>query len=375
MWVARWRETVLQPDDTLCKVLRSKVLGPISQVSKSEARNLLANCLRSTNQGQKRPLARITFEQFACEKWEPLALPTIKPATARYYRYQLYRYLLPTVGPLRLHELDREALQAFLVGKKAQGYSSSTLHGIRTTLSKILVQAVTWRYLEENPAKGLSIGERVPKKEPAFLSPQDASRLIESLPEPCHTIVIVALLTGLRIGEVVALRWGRVDFLRGVLQVRETYSEESGFGTPKTRSSVRDVPLSNPVRAALLAQKQRCVHSLAADLVFASRTNTPIGPKNLANRILRPTCKKLGLRPISWHVLRHTHATWLSESGATIRAVQDILGQSDVETTLRVYTHSVPESKRRAVSNVAALLFPSVPSRDEGQQRSEEPIN
>jgi integrase len=232
MWVARWRETVLQPDDTLCKVLRSKVLGPVNQVSKSEARNLLANCLRSTNQGQKRPLARITFEQFACEKWEPLALPTIKPATARYYRYQLYRYLLPTVGPLRLHELDREALQAFLVGKKAQGYSSSTLHGIRTTLSKILGQAVTWRYLEENPAKELSIGERVPKKEPAFLSPQDASRLIESLPEPCRAIVIVALLTGLRIGEVAALRWGRVDFLRGILQVRETYSEEVSFGTP-----------------------------------------------------------------------------------------------------------------------------------------------
>jgi Phage integrase family len=58
---------------------------------------------------------------------------------------------------------------------------------------------------------------------------------------------------------------------------------------------------------------------------------------------------------------RHTHATWLSESGATIRAAQDMLGQSDMETTLGVYTHSVPDSKRRAVANVAALLFPSVP--------------
>lgn len=375
MWVARWRETILRPDNTLSKVLRSKVLGPVSQISKSEARNLLTACLRSTNQGQRRPLATLTFKQFVQEKWEPLALPTIKPATARYYRFQVQRHLLPTFGALRLRELDREALQAFIVGKRQQGYSSSTLHGIRTTLSKVLTQAVTWRYLDENPTRGLSIGERAPKKEPTFLDPPDALRLIDALPEPCRTIVLVAALTGLRIGEIAALRWGRVDFFRGVIQVKETYSEDAGFGTPKTRSSIRDVPMSEPVQAALLAHRHHCIDPDAAALVFASSVGTPVGPKNLANRVLRPTCVKLGLRPISWHVLRHTHATWLSESGATIRAAQDILGQSDVETTLRVYTHSVPESKRRAVANVAALLFPSVPPQTGGQEVRQESIN
>jgi len=366
---------VLQSDNTLGKVLRSKVLGPVSQISKSEARNLLANCLRSINQGQKRPLTTITFEQFAREKWEPLALPTIKPATARYYRFQLHRNLLPTLGRLRLQELDRETLQAFLVGKRQQGYSSSTLHGIRTTLSKTLGQAVTWGYLDENPARGLSIGERVPKKDPTFLEPCNTLRLIGILSEPCRTIVVVAVLTGLRIGEIAALRWGRVDFLRSVIQVKETYSEDAGFGTPKTRSSTRDVPMSEPVREALLAHRRRCAKPEAAALVFTSNAGTPISPKNIANRVLRPACVKLGLRPISWHVLRHTHATWLSESGATIRAAQDILGQSDIETTLRVYTHAVPDSKRRAVANVAALLFPSVPSPEREQQKRQEPIN
>lgn len=361
MWVARWRETVLQPDNTLSKVLRSKVLGPVSQISKSEARSLLANCLRSRNQNQKRPLTTLTFEQFTREKWEPLALTTIKPSTARYYRFQLHRYLLPTFGPMRLRDLDNESLQAFLAGKKQRGYSSSTLHGLRTTLSKILQQAVEWKYLEENAARGLRIGERVPKKNPHFLQPHEAQHLIGSLPEPCKTVALVALLTGLRIGEVAALRWQRVDFLRGILQVRETYSEEDHFGTPKTRSSIRDVPLSEPVRAALLAHRGRYFNSGPNDLVFTSKANTPISPKNLANRILRPTCVRIGLRPIGWHVLRHTHATWLSESGATIRIAQDILGQSDLETTLRVYTHAVPDSKKHAVASVAALLFPSVP--------------
>ena len=372
MWVARWRETVLLADNTLSKVLRSKVLGPVSQISKSEARSLLANCLRARNQNQKRPLTTISFEQFVREKWEPLVLTTIKPSTARYYRFQLYRYLLPTFGPLRLRDLDRESLQAFVAGKKQQGYSSSTLHGLRTTLSKVLQQAVEWGYLEENTARGLRIGERIPKKAPVFLHPRQALLLIESLPEPCRTLTLVAVLTGLRIGEIAALRWDRVDFLRGTLLVKETYSEEDGFGTPKTRSSVREVPMSEPVRAALLALRARGLSTEPHGLVFTSRAGTPISPKNVAHRILRPTCVRLGLRSIGWHALRHTHATWLSESGATIRAAQDILGQSDLETTLRVYTHAVPDSKRRAMANVAALLFPSVPpragQRGEGQQ-------
>jgi hypothetical protein len=132
----------------------------------------------------------------------------------------------------------------------------------------------------------------------------------------------------------------------GVLQVKGTYSDETGFRTQKTGSSVREVPLSKPIRMALLA-----------------------------HRFLRPTCVRLGLRPIGWHVLRHTHATWLSESGATIRAAQDILGQFDMETTLRVYTHSVPDSKRRAIANVAALLFPSVPPQGQMQEVQRELVS
>src|SRR6266404_5370006 len=87
---------------------------------------------------------------------------------------------------MRLRDLDRETLQAFVIGKKQQDYSSSTLHGVRTTLSKLLQQAIEWNYLEENAARGLCIGERVPRKELVFLEPRDALKLIESLPEPCH---------------------------------------------------------------------------------------------------------------------------------------------------------------------------------------------
>jgi len=136
------------------------------------------------------------------------------------------------------------------------------------------------------------------KIHPAFLQPHEAQRLIESLPEPCRTVVLVALLTGLRIGEIAALRWERVDFLRGTLQVKETYSEEHGFGSPKTKSSTREVPISEPLRAALLAHRARCSDVAPSTPLFASSSGTPISPKNLAHRVLRPTCVRLGLCPI-----------------------------------------------------------------------------
>ena len=125
--------------------------------------------------------------------------------------------------------------------------------------------------------------------------------------------------------------------------------------------------------AAKVTAHCRELHVEAAPI--SMKANTLISPKNMAHRFLRPTRVRLGLRPIGWHVLRHTHATWLSESGATIRAAQDILGQSDVETTLRVYTHSVLDSKRRAVANVAALLFPSVPPQGQVEEMQRELVS
>src|SRR5260370_25009092 len=125
---------------------------------------------------------------------------------------------------------------------------------------------------------------------------------------------------------------------------------------------------------ALRAHRVRCLGTNGEDFVFASEANTPITSENVAHRILRPSCVRLGLRSIGWRVLRHTYATWLSESGAAIRATQDILGQSDLEARLRVYTHSVPDSKRRALANVPYLLFPSLPSRERRQEKQRESL-
>jgi hypothetical protein len=194
--------------------------------------------------------------------------------------------------------------------------------------------------------------------------------LLTSLPEPCRTIVVAAVLTGLRIGEVLALRWKNLDMLRGRVLVRETVSEGL-FGSPKIRSSRRDVPMSQPVCKALVAQRGRCRQAGPEDLVFATRKQTPLNPKNPLRRELHPACIRLKLLLITWHSFRHTHATLLGELCESLRTAQAILWHSDLKTTLNVYMHAIPESQRRAVNKVADVLFPNVPKFEEGTENGE----
>jgi len=222
---------------------------------------------------------------------------------------------------------------------------------------QVLQAAVDWNLLEQNPARGIHLGDRTPKKERLYLTPAEVLRLSSSLSEPCRTLVIVAVLTGMRIGEILALRWKNLDLLRGVIRIRESVSE-GRFGAPK--SSKRDVPISEPLRQALEGQRSQCRQTGPDDLVFATRNQTPLNPKNLLRRVLRPACLKLELPLISWHSFRHTHATLLGEVGESLRTASAILGHSNVGTTM-IYAHAIPESQRRAVDKVGEILFPSVP--------------
>ena len=250
-------------------------------------------------------------------------------------------------------------VQTFLTDKRKNGFSGSSAHGMRTAISKVLQAAVDWNLLEQNPARGIRIGDRAPKTERLYLNPKEVGRLLTSLSEPYRTFVLVAVLTGMRIGEILALRWKALDLDRGVIQVRETVSEGK-FGSPKTKSSRRGIPISRPVCDAFQTQLARSRQRGPEDLVFTTRNQTPLNPKNLLRRVLRPACKTLGLPLISWHSFKHTHATQLAEVGESLRTAQSLLGHSDVETTLNVYTHAIPDAQRRAVDKIAEVLFTNV---------------
>jgi len=264
-------------------------------------------------------------------------------------------------------DVNRVAIQQLLLTTKRKGYSSSTVHSIRVTLAKVLQTAVECGYLENNPAHGIQIGDREARKERRFLAPAQIQELLTKLSEPCRTIVVTAVLTGMRIGEILALRWNRLDFIRGNIEVSETFSN-GRFGTPKTRSSRRVIPMSSALRGAFERHRAGCMRTMPQDLVFCTTKGTPLSPKNLYNRVLAPACDSVTLPRVSWHSFRHGNATLLGEVGESIKTAQAILGHSDIETTLNTYMHAIPDSQRRAVDRVAGVLFPDVPKLASGSQ-------
>lgn len=236
----------------------------------------------------------------------------------------------------------------------------------RTQRENPLQCAVDRGYLDRNAAHGIRMRTTGVKPKPRFYTPAQVQKLLPELTEPCRSVVQVAVLTGMRIGEILGLRWKRVDLLHKTLEVAETFSD-GDFGTPKTNSSNRVLPISSGLCEVLEAQRCGRAKTGPDDLLFTTPRGTPLSSKNLYNRELAPACDRIKEPRVSWHSFRHySHATLLTEVGESIKTAQALLGHSDLGTTLNLYAHVIPNSQRRAVERVAEVLFSSVLKLDDG---------
>jgi len=145
-----------------------------------------------------------------------------------------------------------------------------------------------------------------------------------------------------------------VDLKACTLRVAETVYD-GHFDTPKSQRSARLIPLAEEACSVLKVWGPTSPQP--DSLVFHTEVGTPLDRHNLLRRQLRPACERLGLSGITWHSLRHSHATSLEATGAPLGTVQALLGHSSSDITREVYLHAIPEDQRRAVASVEALVF------------------
>jgi len=372
VWVARWREDVILADGSAGRIMRSVVLGPVSEIAgRREARRLLNAHLNPVNQGQYRPEGTMLFSQFIAECFEPGVLPTLKFATREIYSHLLRKHLTSRFGDHRLCDISRVEVQQYLLEKLKQGFAWETTNHLRHLLSKVMGTAVNWDYVPNNPVRGVKMPERTLKRPHRFLTAEEVRRLIAASKEPSRTIILLATMTGLRIGEILALRWGRIDLLRGTLLVAET-CYKGHFGSPKTRASRREVPLAPVIVRELKEHYSRAAEHSPSALVFATNQGAPLAADNLRKKSLRSACKRAGLQRIDWHALRHTHGTLLHSQGTPLKVAQAQLGHSHMATTLEVYTHASVSAQRDAVNLLEGQLFPSVPKLENSGNTTQE---
>jgi len=200
------------------------------------------------------------------------------------------------------------------------------------------------------------------KREPLTLTPKQVLSLLAELQEPYRTMVLLAVLSGLRRGEIFGLRWKYVDFSERSVIVAEC-SYEGHAAPPKTRASRRMVFVDETVMGSL--SRLRPAHFQSNDLVSCTVRGTPMNPNNVRNRVLAPACKRAGMPSVGWHNFRYTYSTWANPTGESIEALQAQLGHTDSRLTLSVYTQPMPEAQRQLASKIARVLLPIAPKPEE----------
>ncbi len=304
------------------------------------------------------------------------------------YRGIVEHYLLPTFGNLCLRDLTRLALQEYISGFQIQGRDESkpenpgadgarkllsreSIDKIRDVLSSILGSAVKYGYLVTNTAAGLQVPpeKRGKRRHKPFIRPEQFAALIELIVEPYATMVYVAVYTGLRVSELIGLRWG--DIHEHSITIDERYCR-GDWGQPKSDASNTTIPVSAKVierihrlrsltvevRAGRAVRRYRVVKADGPeDLVFQSvKGGQPMRDNNILARHIKPAARKIEIPWVNWQVLRRSYATWLRMVGTDPRDRQSLMRHSRFTTTAEIYEQDLPESQLRAVEKLVKLV-------------------
>jgi integrase len=303
---------------------------------------------------------RQTVGEYLREWLAGKAKSNLRPATARRYG-QIVDQLVKGLGRHRLADLRPADVDRYLREKREAGAASLTVNHHRTVLSTALAQAEKRELVRRNVAR-LSEPERVPHEEVAYLAPDQVQVLMDVVRgHPLEALVIVAVNTGLRQGELLGLRWEDVDLDSATLQVRralQRVDKEWRFVDTKTGRSRRAVTLPALAVAALRAHRLR--QSLrrlptSEDLVFTSRTGRPLSGTSVTHTF-QAILQRAGLPRLRFHDLRHTHVALLIRNGEPPMAIMERLGHSTIVTTMNVYGHLYPAAGRELADRLDQMF-------------------
>jgi integrase len=295
------------------------------------------------------------------EAWlRDVAAPRVRAGTLAYYtrvlqpaRDQLGGVPLRSLSPLHVDALLRRLEE----GKRSARGRQMVYGALRTALH----DAVRRRLMVANPLDAVS-RPRAPRPEIQALDAEQARRLLEAaVGDRLEALYALAVGTGLRLGELLGLRWGDLDLETGAVRVRRALvagpNGAISFAEPKSTRSRRRVDVPAFGVAALVRHRERLGAAPHPErLLFTSPEGSPIGVSNLHRRSYKPLLKRAGLPSISFHALRHTAATLALAAGVHPKVVQERLGHATVALTLDTYSHAVPTMGKEAATRIDKLL-------------------
>lgn len=275
-----------------------------------------------------------------------------KPSVVRSYETSLRLHALPSIGHLRLGDLTRNEVQDLADRMVASGADPSTVRNAIMPLRVIYRRAVNRGEVAVSPTDRLEL-PAVRGKRDRVATPAEATRLLDALPENDRALWGTALYAGLRLGELRGLQWSDVDLQNCIIRVRHGWDPLQGPIAPKSRSSVRSVPLVPRLRDFLIAHGFR--QGRRDGLGCGRRDGSSFNPSSL-NRRAHRCWRRSGEKPITLHECRHTFASLMIAAGVNPKALATYMGHANIAVTFDRYGHLMPGSEREAASLLETYL-------------------
>jgi integrase len=312
-----------------------------------------------------------TLNDFLTHWLQDTAQPNLRPRTFIRYRQLIQLHILPVLGKVKLQKLTPQHLQKLYNQKLEEGCAPQSVKHMHRLLHKAFNDALKWNLISRNVCD-LVDTPRVPKHEMKVFTSEQAQKFLEvAKGDPLEALYVVALTTGMRQGELLALKWDDIDFSHGKLQVRRTIARitDKGFTvsepkTPKSRRSINLTPMAieSLKQHRIRQHEHRLLAGPAWDeqgWVYANALGRPIEAGNMMRRSFLPLLAKAELPKIRFHDLRHSTATLLLSMGTHPKIVQELLGHSQISMTLDTYSHVLPSLQEDAMSRLNTLLTKS----------------
>jgi integrase len=326
--------------------------------------------LRAANREEQKVLAgswhdarlgAIAFKKYVERDWLPSK--HVELTTMAAYISNLNKHFYPFFGPRPMAKISPSVVQDWVNLAASQGLSPRSIRKYHTMLHSIFRRAVRDQMIIVNPCDHSEMPKVLARKS-RTLTPAEFGRLVNALPERHRLMVETAIETGMRWGELIALRPRHIDFLRRTLTVEETIVEISRKHFPTgERMIVKPYPKDNEPRT--FGVRTHWLEAVAAhiathklgkdDLLFPTEVGTPMSRNPFRTRTWLPAVKASGIDfNVRMHDLRHAHASWLLAGGADLVSVMDRMGHSQIQTTQK-YLHALPDTDQR---NLDALNRP-----------------
>ena len=356
VWIYRWRETTSDGR----KKRRGFTVGTVEKYG-TEAHALKAaegmRLLINDGVAAREPVLFCgVLDRFLLEQKQEQEAEQITHGTLASYRSMISQHILPKWGDMYLQDVRPALVQDWL---RMLTLSPTYKGHIRSLMYRLFDRAMIWELIavDRNPMDLVEVkGISKRRKRPRILPVKDAWRILGALAQPYRTIVLIALCFGLRISEILGLRWTDFDFKRSAVLIQRS-AVGKRLNKLKTECSQDEVPLERGFIVELKKWQALCLESEGQWLFPSPATGRPLHADSIRADYLVPTGLQLGLGRIGFHTFRHTYRAWLDETGAPVGVQQKLMRHAHISTTMDLYGNASMEAKRKANRPVVQRLL------------------